>query len=40
VSVAIYCAEQTASERHYVEVIDGVSGRPLAQYGPSGAVVY
>lgn len=40
VSVAIYCAEQTTSERHYAEVIDGVSGTPLAQYGPSGAVVY
>jgi hypothetical protein len=40
VSVAIYCAEQAASDRHYAEVIDGESGRPLAQYGPSGAVVF
>jgi hypothetical protein len=40
VSVAIYCAEQAASELHYAEVIDGQSGKPLAQYGPSGAVVF
>jgi hypothetical protein len=40
VSVAIYCAEQTASEWHHAEVIDGQSGGPLAQYGPSGAEVY
>ena len=40
VSVAIYCAEQSASEVHFAEVIDGHSGMTLAHYTPSGAVVF
>jgi len=40
VSVAIYCAEQVASACHYAEVMDGESGKLLAQYRQSGAVVY
>ena len=40
VSLAIYCAEQTASDLHYAEVIDGHSGRMLAQYGQSGAEIF
>jgi hypothetical protein len=40
VSVAIYCAEHTASDLHYADVIDGQSGRMLAQSGPLGTEVF
>jgi len=39
-SVAIYCAQETASESYYAEVIDGRSRRMLAHYGRLGAKVF